>query len=828
MTEIATKTMKTEKIKLRLSDLEKMSQQELLAIATQTKKISKAALSNRQEVYRDNMHAGQLEAHKDLHRILYVFAGNRCLSAESRLLTPDGYRAIADISHDFFVLSWDSLESRARFVPATAPFPKAKGSLYRVVHELGEFVASGHHRLLCADGVYRSVESLGHESSHLLRSAVVDGEFLARSIEELSPRALPLNAPSFLRTREGLTGHYEGGSHQHDRQPLRGSEISRAIFQQSADAQGCFPSDDSLVFGHKDALADSARARIRPDQETARPCRIYLDGREVARFESESESRVAFEDVERSSLVSPESARSLQMCEPRHRDFLNQQEFAPSTLDAYPYSPYSQEIAPGSIVSKVLRIEKLTREDWYWDTIVPETNNYFAEGCFHHNSGKTSFGINELIWSCTGEHPFKRTKVPIKSAVVLQDFENHGKKIFEPKLYEWVDPKKIERVERNQTGAITKITWKTGSITDVYSHDQALKVFEGSDYDVVWFDEPPPRRIWVAMWRGCTDRGGRMYFTGTPLESPWLYKEYNRIKDGSDPVSGVVIFPAYINAKNLGEGDEKLGRKRLDELASQYSAEERIARIDGGFLQLQGVVFKDWNPSVHLIKPFPIPHSWPVYESIDPHPRKPWAVTWTAHTPNGSKILLRGCYFDGDIEDVANQILLARSDLIEVVGGLRMNLHKTLIDNASSVPTWQRSHLDPTARRVSVREELEKYIGPSQGGPRVTVAPKNVSGKIALFKRWLKVRERGGAERPDFYVFDNEDAENFVNEIEGYIWDRKKKTDDQDFKDQPVKKNDDILDSVMQVALVLGDTPSEEPEIIEFSGGFETYGIRGR
>ena len=445
-----------------------------------------------------------------------------------------------------------------------------------------------------------------------------------------------------------------------------------------------------------------------------------------------------------------------------------------------------------------------------------------------NRQGKTTSGIVELRCLCMGDHPYKKTKVPIKSAVVLQDFENHCKNVIEPKFKEWIDKKEIVKIERHQLGALKRITWSSGSTTDFYSADQNLKVFEGSDFDVVWVDEPCGRKIWVALWRGCTDRGGIMYLTGTPLTSPWLYKEAMRVRDNGDPLAEVIQYKAFSNAKNIGEGDKELGMKRLEELASQYSAEERVARIEGGFVQLQGLIFKDWSQPVHVRDSFPIPHNWPIYESIDPHPHKPWAVAYIAQAPNGAKILLRACYFDGVLDEIANQILLARSTLLDIKDGMRPNIVASVIDNASSVPTWQRSHTDPTARRISVKEELENMIGPRSGGPRIRVAPKNVAQKIDLFKRWLHVQDRGGAQRPDFYVFQNEDSDNFIGEIEGYVWDRKRTPDGDELKTKPRKKDDDLLDAVMQVALILGESSAGEADIIELAQGFETYGIRGR
>lgn len=446
-----------------------------------------------------------------------------------------------------------------------------------------------------------------------------------------------------------------------------------------------------------------------------------------------------------------------------------------------------------------------------------------------NRGGKTTCGAVEFIMWNTGTHKFLKTKTPIKSAIVVPDFSNHAIKILEPKLNEWCTDGQIRKFDRNQAGAICRIYWASGSVTDVYSWDQDPMVFEGSDYDLVWFDEPAPRKIWAAMWRSCTDRGGYMYLTGTPLNCDWLFSEFQKIRDNNDhPLMWYVIFDQWANAKNIGEGDEGLGRQRLLDLASLYDEDEKNARIHGMFVQMSGMIFKGWSQNIHVIEPFPIPKRWPIIESIDPHPQKPWAVVWVALAPNGAKILLSSLYADGTIDEVADAILMARAQL-EIEEELKPNLSRCLIDNASSVPMYQKSFRDPTARRVSVREELEMMIGPrGAGGPRVEVAPKNVQGKIDVFKRWLRVQNHKGKERADFFVFQNEDNLAFIKEIEHYRWAQYKGQRSNDATGRPVKKNDDLIDAVLQVALTIGENKAilAEEESINLTGGFKGYGNR--
>lgn len=219
-----------------------------------------------------------------------------------------------------------------------------------------------------------------------------------------------------------------------------------------------------------------------------------------------------------------------------------------------------------------------------------------------NRGGKSTAGANEGVWLATGTHPFQNIRLPNKGLIIVPDFENHAKNILEPKLNEWLNFElHVAKVDRHQGGAIKKIHLKTGSVIDVLSHDQKPIVFEGSDYDWAWFDEPPPEKIYRAVWRGLTDRGGILFITATPLASQWMYDEYRRIKSSEDGVAEIIEFIPYSNAKNIGEGDETLGRKRLNELYSQYDEAELAARRDGKFVQLHGLIFSGWDRNKHLI-----------------------------------------------------------------------------------------------------------------------------------------------------------------------------------------------------------------------------------
>jgi hypothetical protein len=211
-----------------------------------------------------------------------------------------------------------------------------------------------------------------------------------------------------------------------------------------------------------------------------------------------------------------------------------------------------------------------------------------------------------------------------------------------------------------------------------------------------------------------------------------------------------------------------------------------------------------------MIRPFHLPANWKIWETIDPHAQKPWAVSYIAITDQGQKILLRSNkHITGDIEKIAAQILYERSQL-KIRGNNRPRIVRCIIDNYASVPTWQKSNTDPTIERISVRQELEGYIGPKVGGPPIEVAPKNVQQKILLFQGWLTITvNQDGSKASNFYAFDIPENDDFKEEIENYVWDT---TKDRALKEVPKKENDDILDTIMQVALCLPkDIEEEDP-----------------
>jgi phage terminase large subunit len=70
----------------------------------------------------------------------------------------------------------------------------------------------------------------------------------------------------------------------------------------------------------------------------------------------------------------------------------------------------------------------------------------------------------------------------------------------------------------------------------------------------------------------------------------------------------------------------------------------RLRLRDGLWVQAEGVVYKCWDPSVHIVDRFPIPDDWEHFLSIDFGYTNPFTAQWWAVDPDGTMYLYRQTY----------------------------------------------------------------------------------------------------------------------------------------------------------------------------------------
>jgi len=95
----------------------------------------------------------------------------------------------------------------------------------------------------------------------------------------------------------------------------------------------------------------------------------------------------------------------------------------------------------------------------------------------------------------------------------------------------------------------------------------------------------------------------------------------------------------------------------IERMIANYSAEDIQARVYGKFQHLTGLVFKEFNKRVHVIKPFKITfEDYCVYQRLDTHPRNPDACLWLAVDRKGTKIVVDELYTEATTQELAQRI----------------------------------------------------------------------------------------------------------------------------------------------------------------------------
>jgi hypothetical protein len=159
-------------------------------------------------------------------------AGFGCLRGSTEVLTEYGPMPIAEIDRPMRVLSWSATNSRYELSLSGGAFPKGKGRLYQVSTPRGVFVASAHHRVLCADGVYRCVADLSVGVAIRVAS-----EELLRSNLALCPKSSHAGGLYSPEKLADYLGHYADAARRYGQRLLPGSDGGQSQSLQQDGAQ---------------------------------------------------------------------------------------------------------------------------------------------------------------------------------------------------------------------------------------------------------------------------------------------------------------------------------------------------------------------------------------------------------------------------------------------------------------------------------------------------------------------------------------------------------------------------------------------------------------
>ncbi len=247
-----------------------------------------------------------------------------------------------------------------------------------------------------------------------------------------------------------------------------------------------------------------------------------------------------------------------------------------------------------------------------------------------NRSGKTECGAVECLWILRGIHPYRKNRKDVfgwavsLSTQVQRDVAQAKILSYLPKSWIAGITMLSGRKDSPAGGVVDQIKIKNvfGGISTLgfKSCDQGREKFQGSSLDFVWFDEEPPRDIYEECLMRVMDRRGEIFGTMTPLKGKtFIYNEIflNRRKN-----------PEVWHEFMTWEDNPFLSKKEAKLLEGALDGTSLDARKYGRFSEGAGLVYPEFEESVHVIPPFHIPPEWQDNISIDPGLNNPLSAHW--------------------------------------------------------------------------------------------------------------------------------------------------------------------------------------------------------
>ena len=381
-----------------------------------------------------------------------------------------------------------------------------------------------------------------------------------------------------------------------------------------------------------------------------------------------------------------------------------------------------------------------------------------------NRSGKTECGAVECVYMARGIHPYRENRKDVCGWVVSLSQQVQRdvaqKKILHYLRRDWIEDIVMlsGRKDAPEHGIIDFIRVKNAlggtSVIGFKSCDQGREKFQGASLDFVWFDEEPPEDIYFECRMRVLDRKGDLFGTMTPLKGlTFVYNEIflNRRNDNEVWYE----FMEWADNPYLDEGETKALSASLDEKALQSRRYGKFTSVSAG------LVYPEFDESVHVIEPFAIPKEWQDNISIDPGLNNPLSAHWYAVDFDDNVYVVYEHYEAGrDIDYHAEEIKRICRLLDWHTDGRGRIL--ALIDSAAKQRT-----LGSVKSVAELFYERGILVNPN--------VDKDLFTGIARVKSYLK-RDNG---LPNIYIFNT--CVNLIRELKGYYWgsgDTPRKADD--------------------------------------------------
>ena len=407
-----------------------------------------------------------------------------------------------------------------------------------------------------------------------------------------------------------------------------------------------------------------------------------------------------------------------------------------------------------------------------------------------NRSGKTECGAVEVVYFARGCHPYRQIKSATSGWVVSLSTQVQ-RDVAQNKILHYLNPDWIEdivmisgRKDNYANGVIDYILVKNifGSTSKIgfKSCDQGREKFQGTSLDYVWFDEEPPKDIYLECKMRVLDKNGDIFATMTPLKGmTFVYDEIfmNKFNDSN-------IWYEFMN----WDDNPYISEQAKQSMKASLSEEELKSRQFGEFMDFGGRVYPEFDENVNVIEPFDIPYDWQDKLSIDPGLKNPLSCHWYAIDYDGNVYVVAEHYEREKDIDYHSQKIHEISDALHWHRNSN-GMIESLIDSAANQTTL--------ASRKSVADLFYDH-----GILVNTNVNKDVFSGIQRVKSYLK----NSLGQTKLFIFNT--CKNLIREIKGYRWGK---------GESPVKVDDHSMDELRYYIMSRPENkkPKEELSFIQ-------------
>lgn len=415
-----------------------------------------------------------------------------------------------------------------------------------------------------------------------------------------------------------------------------------------------------------------------------------------------------------------------------------------------------------------------------------------------NRSGKTTAGVlDDLIQAvdkeCLPAHlrPYKKWQPPFYCRIIVPDFTSTLEGVIFQKLREWAPKDQLVggRFDKAYDKTRRKLHLKNGSWFDFLTFEQDLDKFGGAALHRVHYDEEPPSSIRRESMMRLIDYGGDELFTMTPLHGmSWMFDEI------WEPWTKGKLSEATVVLVDMDDNPHLDARTKKRALAG-LSKEERDARKSGRFVHFAGMIYDEFSRNEHVIPQISeVPPNAKVFVGIDPGMRHMCAVIWAYLNSEDTLVVFDELALQGhNVEQVCEAIKLVNEKWGQHLEAKVIPLK----------PEWYV--IDPAARNIMHNTGRSDQMEYTKNGIVTILGQNSKTAGISAVKVRLQHHR----------LLVTANCQILMDQFRKYRWKSPTRTED-DPKEEPVKKDDHLLDALRYVVMSMPQPPSPEQREEEF------------